>query len=90
MESFNYHVPTEVCFGPGSENQTAALVQKYGGSRVLVVYGGQSARKSGLLGRITQQLADAGITYAPFGGAQPNPRLAHARRGAEALALGAD
>ena len=91
MESFNYHVPTEVCFGPGSENQTAALVQKYGGSRVLVVYGGQSARKSGLLGRITQQLADAGITYAPFGGAQPNPRLSHAREGvAQALALGAD
>lgn len=91
MESFNYHVPTEVCFGPGSENQTAALVQKYGGSRVLVVYGGQSARKSGLLERITQQLADAGITYAPFGGAQPNPRLSHAREGvAQALALGAD
>lgn len=91
MESFVYHVPTEIHFGPGREADTAALVRKYGGTRVLVVYGGRSAVRSGLLDRITRQLTDAGITFQTFGGAQPNPRLAHAREGvALALQLGAD
>lgn len=91
MQSFVYHVPTEIHFGPGREADTAALVRKYGGTRVLVVYGGHSAVKSGLLDRITRQLTEAGISHRTFGGAQPNPRLAHAREGvALALELGAD
>ena len=89
MESFVYHVPTEIRFGPGSEDGAAELVRKYGGRRVLVVYGGGSAVKSGLIGRLTAQLEAAGLTAVPFGGAQPNPRLAHALEGA-ALARAQD
>ena len=89
MESFVYHMPTEIRFGPGSEDGAAELVRKYGGRRVLVVYGGGSAVKSGLIGRLTAQLEAAGLTAVPFGGAQPNPRLAHAREGA-ALARAQD
>ena len=43
MRNFAYHVPTEVVFGAGAVTQTAALVRKYGGSCVLVLYGGGSA-----------------------------------------------
>ena len=89
MESFVYHMPTEIRFGPGSEDGAAELVRKYGGRRVLVVYGGGSAVKSGLIGRLTAQLEAAGLTAVPFGGAQPNPRLAHALEGA-ALARAQD
>ena len=49
MKDFNYYAPTEVVFGEQSEEQVAALVKKYGGTKVLVHYGGQSAKRSGLL-----------------------------------------
>ena len=91
MQPFEFYMKTEVVFGAGKEDQTARLVQKHGGSRVLVVYGGGSCVRSGLLDRICKQLADAGLTYDTFGGVQPNPRLAHARNGVKkAVDLNAD
>jgi hypothetical protein len=43
MKDFNYYAPTEVVFGKQSEEQVAALVKKYGGTKVLIHYGGKSA-----------------------------------------------
>ena len=43
MKDFNYYAPTEVVFGEQSEEQVAHLIKKYGGTKVLVHYGGQSA-----------------------------------------------
>ena len=43
MNSFTYQIPTEIVFGKDSEALTASLVRKYGGGRVLIVYGGGSA-----------------------------------------------
>ncbi len=81
MRAFQHYLKTEVVFGAGCEAQTAELVQKHGGHRCLVVYGGGSAVKSGLLGRVCDGLQKAGIAYETFGGVQPNPRLHHAREG---------
>ena len=75
VQPFQYYMKTEVVFGPGRADKTAELVQKHGGHRVLVVYGGGSAVRSGLLDRICGQLKEAGLTYETFGGVQPNPRL---------------
>ncbi len=52
MKDFNYYAPTEVVFGEQSEEQVAQLVKKYGGTKVLVHYGGKSAVRSGLLDKI--------------------------------------
>ncbi len=91
MQPFTYHCPTEVVFGPECEKQVAACVQKYGGRRVLLVYGGGSVERSGLLARVTAALQAAGLACQPFGGAKPNPTLAHAREGVRAAqAWGAD
>jgi len=91
VRAFQYYMKTEVLFGADMTDRTADLVQKHGGSRVLVVYGGGSAVKSGLLDRICGQLQAAGIVYDTFGGVQPNPRLSHARKGVEkSLSMGAD
>ena len=46
MKDFNYYAPTEVVFGKESEEQVAQLVKKYGGTKVLVHYGGKSAERS--------------------------------------------
>ena len=91
MENFVQYAPTEVIFGKGTENQTGEEVKKWGGSRVLLVYGGGSAVRSGLIGRVEQSLTEAGIAYEEFAGVKPNPRLAFAEEGVQkALTFGAD
>ena len=83
MRDFNYYAPTEVVFGKQSEEQVAHLVKKYGGSKVLVHYGGQSAKRSGLLDKICNLLQKEGIDYIVLGGVVPNPRLSLAQQGIE-------
>ena len=91
MNSFTFYMPTEILFGRGAEEKTASAVQKHGGRRVLIVFGGGSVKKSGLLDRVERGLETAGVLFAEFGGAQPNPLLSHARDGVRAAAkFGAD
>ena len=81
MKDFNFYSPTQVVFGKDSENQVAQLVKRYGGSKVLVHYGGGSARRSGLLDKLTGILAEAGIPYVELGGVVPNPLLSKVQKG---------
>jgi hypothetical protein len=83
MKDFNYYAPTEVVFGKQSEELVAALVKKYGGTKVLVHYGGKSAERSGLLDKICGLLAAGGVDYVKLGGVVPNPRLSLAQQGIE-------
>ena len=83
MKDFNFYAPTEVVFGEQSEEQVAALVKKYGGTKVLVHYGGQSAKRSGLLDKICGLLSDGGVEFVMLGGVVPNPRLSLAQQGIE-------
>ena len=83
MQKFTYYAPTEIVFGPAAEDRTAELVKKYGGSRVLLIYGGKSAEKSGLLGRVKENLKAAGIEVLAMGGVVPNPLVSTAVKMAE-------
>jgi len=83
MQGFIYYAPTEVIFGKGTEEQTGCLVKKYGGTKVLLVYGGGSVLKNGLLERVKNSLKAAGADFCEWGGVKPNPRLSHAQTGAE-------
>ena len=74
MNDFNFYSPTEFVFGKGREKECGAYVKKYGGSKVLLHYGGSSAVKSGLLGRVKASLDTCGVPYCELGGVQPNPR----------------
>ena len=56
MQSFVQYTPTEIVFGKDTENKVGELVKKWGGTKVMLVYGGGSAVKSGLLGRIEKSL----------------------------------
>ena len=81
MKDFTYYAPTEVVFGEQSEEQVASLVKKYGGTKVLVHYGGQSAVRSGLLDKICGLLREGGVEYVTLGGVVPNPRLSLVHEG---------
>ena len=74
MENFTFYSPTFFAFGKGTENQAGEYVKQFGGTKVLVHYGGQSAKKSGLLDRVQASLEKEGISYVTLGGVKPNPR----------------
>lgn len=91
MQNFVQYAPTEVIFGKDTEEQTGSQVKKWGGSRALIVYGGGSVVRSGLLERVEKSLKSKKIVYEEFGGVMPNPRLAFAEEGVKrALAFQAD
>ncbi|GHU67496.1 NADH-dependent alcohol dehydrogenase [Clostridia bacterium] len=91
MRDFEFWTPTKIVFGRDTEKRTGALLKELGVKRTFIVYGGGSAVKSGLLGRVEQSLDDDGIAHESFGGVRPNPYLEYAEEGAlKARAFGAD
>ena len=91
MHGFEFYTPTRVIFGAGSLEKLPEAVGRCGAKRVFVIYGGQSAKKSGTLDRVEALLTGAGIAFAAIGGVKPNPRLGLAREAIrEAIAFGAD
>lgn len=83
MVNFEYFTPTKVVFGKNAEEKTGELVKAQGCKKVLVHYGGQSAKKSGLLDRICASLEKEGISYVTLGGVVPNPHLSKVHEGIE-------
>lgn len=83
MFNFKYYTPTKVVFGRGTENQVGTLVKEQGCKKVLLHYGGSSAKKSGLLDRVKASLDAEQIDYVELGGVVANPRLSLVYQGIE-------
>ena len=83
MFNFNYYTPTEVVFGRDTELKAGKMVKKYGGTSVLLHYGGKSAVKSGLIDKVKKSLEDEGLKVCCLGGVVPNPHLGKVREGVE-------
>jgi len=83
MKDFNFYAPTQVVFGRQSEEKVADLIKHYGGKKVLVHYGGGSAKRSGLLDKLFSLLEKGGIQYVELGGVVPNPLLSKVKEGIE-------
>ena len=83
MINFEYYTPTKVIFGKNAEEKTGELVKAQGCKKVLVHYGGNSAKKSGLLDRICKSLEKEEIAYVTLGGVVPNPHLGKVYEGIE-------
>ena len=91
MKNFTFFLPTKVIFGKNTESSAADEIKKVGGSRVMIVYGGGSVVKSGLLDRIQQLLEKEGLPFTVLGGVRPNPLLSLVKAGVEqAIQFGAD
>ncbi len=74
MENFTFYSPTFFAFGKDTENDAGKYVKRFGGSKVLIHYGGGSVVRSGLLDRVKKSLEEAGISFVTLGGVKPNPR----------------
>ena len=83
MDNFTFYSPTFFVFGKDEENSTGKYVKRFGGSKVLIHYGGGSVVRSGLLDRVKASLAAEGIEFVELGGVQPNPRSGLVYKGIE-------
>ena len=83
MENFTFYSPTYFMFGKDAENHAGELVKRFGGTKVLIHYGGGSVVRSGLLDRAKKSLEAAGLSYVELGGVKPNPRSGPVYEGIE-------
>lgn len=91
MKNFTLYTPTRIVFGKEVEKETGRLAKEQGASKVLIVYGGGSIIKSGLLKSVQESLQKEGIAYTELAGVKPNPRMSLAREGVEkAISFGVD
>ncbi|MCM1517212.1 MAG: iron-containing alcohol dehydrogenase [Pseudoflavonifractor sp.] len=73
MENFTFWSPTKFVFGRDTESRTGELTKEAGGRKALVVYGGGSVVRSGLLDRVIGSLDRVGVSHIEMGGIKPNP-----------------
>lgn len=73
--NFEFYAPTKVIFGKDTEKQVGQQVKLYGASHVLIVYGGGSIIRSGLLDKVKESLQNEAIAFTELGGVVPNPHL---------------
>lgn len=74
MNNFYFYSPTYFSFGKGSEQNVSSLVKRFGGTKVLLHYGGGSIKKNGVYDCVTASLKQANIPYVELGGVHPNPK----------------
>ena len=74
MDNFDFYSPTYFAFGKGKELEVGKLVKRFGGSKVLLHYGGGSIKRNGVFDSVIKSLNEEDISYVELGGVKPNPR----------------
>lgn len=74
MNNFTFYSPTYFVFGKEEENNVGKYVKRFGGTKVLIHYGGGSVVRTGLLDRVKNSLTAEGLSFVELGGVKPNPR----------------
>ncbi len=75
MRDFIYYAPTKVFFGKDKEKDVGKIIKDYGFKKIMMQYGKDSTKKSGLYDTVMKSLSDNGITVIEVGGVEPNPKL---------------
>lgn len=83
MKKFEYYAPTKVIFGKETEMQVGQQILSIKGTKVLVLFGGNSAKHSGVLERVCSSLKERNLSYIELGGVIPNPVLSKVYEGIE-------
>ena len=71
MQSFDYYNPTHIVFGQDRLSELNKLIPEQ--AKVLVLYGGGSAKRFGTLDKVLGNLGDREVLE--FGGIEPNPQF---------------
>ncbi len=82
MKNFIFENPTRILFGEGMLDRLPDQIQS-AGKRILLVYGMDSIRRSGLYDRLLALLEQAGKEVFELAGIAPNPRRERVAQGIE-------
>ncbi|MBR5155484.1 MAG: iron-containing alcohol dehydrogenase [Clostridia bacterium] len=80
MRDFVYYAPTKVYFGKDKQKDVGKIIKEYGYKTIMMQYGKESIKKSGLYDQVMQSLKESEITVVEMGGVEPNPKLSFVRR----------
>lgn len=83
MIDFRYYTPTRYIFGRDAQKNAGKISSELLGSKVLIVFGEGSAKKSGLLEEVETSLKQHDVKFLEFGGIKPNPTDGPVRLGIE-------
>lgn len=83
MHDFEYYTPTRVFFGKSANEIIGKKLKEFGCSGILLIYGGGSAEKMGLLSKIREQLREEGLNFTELGGIEANAKLTPVYKGIE-------
>ena len=83
MLDFIYNTPTKVYFGKGKEKEVGQIINQLGFSKIMIQYGKDSIKKSGLYDIVMQSLKENGIQVVEMGGVEPNPKIEFVRKAIE-------
>ena len=75
MLDFVYNTPTKVFFGKDGERKVGEIISELGYKKIMMQYGKNSIKKSGLYDIVINSLAEKGIEVVEVGGVEPNPKL---------------
>ena len=68
MDNFTFYSPALCAFGDGEGKNVGALVRRFGGTNVLLVYGGGSVKRNGAYDAVTASLREAGLPWTELSG----------------------
>lgn len=83
MKNFSYYNPTRIEFGTGKEENIGQYISEYGVSKILIVYGSERIKQTGLFDKVAKSLTKDGISFETLGGVQSNPLLSKVYEGVE-------
>ncbi len=75
MQDFVFQNATKIIFGKNTEVTVGYEVKAYSKNILLVHYGDEYIKRSGLLARVTDSLKSSGVNYTELCGVEPNPLL---------------
>lgn len=81
MKDFTFYNPTRIEFGRGKEEAIGQYIAEYGVKKVLIVYGSERIKQSGLFDKVAKSLSASGITFEALGGVKSNPVMSKVYEG---------
>lgn len=79
MLDFTYYAPTKVYFGRDKQKDVGKIISDYGYKTIMMQYGKESIKKSGLYDDVMKSILENGIKVVEMGGVEPNPKLSFVR-----------
>ena len=75
MLDFTYYTPTKVFFGKDKHKEVGAIIKGYGYTNIMMQYGKESIKKSGLYDDVMKSLRDAASPSMKWAALNPIPRF---------------